>query len=141
MPREKLAIALDDEARLRAALDEADIVPQLMLATHLTGKFDLLEEARSFITGGWSFQEAIPDPLRAEIRSRLVNALKDCRENSGALAPPSPELFRAILSGGVGTDVPPDYSEFMIEETFEDGFDGRRVDWRRAARTGGPTAR
>ena len=129
--REKLAIALDDEARLRAALDEADIVPQLMLATHLTGKFDLLEEARSFITGGWSFQEAIPDPLRAEIRSRLVNALKDCRENSDALAPPSPELFRRILSGGVGTDVPPDYSEFMIEETFEDGFDGRRVDWRR----------
>ena len=130
-PQQKLATALGDVARLRAALEEADIVPQLMLVGHLTGEADLLEEARPFITGGWSFMEAIPDELKARIRNRLVDALQNCEGHPEAMQPPSAEAFRKILSVGVGTDVPADYCEFMTEETFDDGRDGRRIEWQR----------
>lgn len=126
-----VAFALKDEAQLRAALEDADIVPQLLLTAHLTGRSELLDECHPFIIGGWSFQETISDALKSKIRECLIEALKASADNPSALAPPTIERFRQILSVGVGVALPEDYTEFMLEETFEDGFDGRHVDWRR----------
>ena len=127
---EQLSTVLRNEARLRAALAEADIVPQLLLSSHLSACPDLLEAARPFVTGGWSFQETIPEPLKARIRDSLVEALKACAAHPDALVPPTTDSFREILSAGVGTALPADYVEFMLEETFDEGVDGRRVEWR-----------
>ena len=129
---QQLEAAVADETRLRAALTEADLVPQLLLASHLSGRSDLLEEARPFITGGWSYQETIPEPLRVRIRDRLVEVLEACAAGALALAPPATDAFREILGAGVGAALPSDYVEFMLEETFEEGVDGRRVEWRGA---------
>jgi 4-hydroxyacetophenone monooxygenase len=129
--RKKLAAAVRDEAQLRAALEETDIVPQLLLGAQLTGQSDLLNEARPHITGGWSFQETLPEELKARIRNRLVEALKASAAKPDDLVPPTAETFRELLSVGVGTAVPTDYADLLLEETFEDGVDGRRVDWRR----------
>ena len=46
--------AVVDEPALRAALAEADIVPQLMVQAQLSGDTDLLDRARPHVTGGWS---------------------------------------------------------------------------------------
>ena len=64
----RFARAVADEAALARALEEADIVPQLLLQAHLSGDTDLLSEAAGYISGGWSFMETLPAALRAKSR-------------------------------------------------------------------------
>jgi len=123
--------ALRDEAQLRAALREADIVPLLLLGAQLTGKDDLVERAAPFITGGWSFLNTIPEELRAEIGDRVVEALHALAEGRARSVPkPSPARFRQLLSYGVGESLPELYAEAMLEEWPEGTGDLRAVKWR-----------
>ncbi|MDB5592045.1 NAD(P)/FAD-dependent oxidoreductase, partial [Enterovirga sp.] len=123
--------AVADEAVLRAALHEADLVPQLLLHAQLTGDTTLLDEARLHIRGGWSYQQDVPDDLAARIRDALVSALKDAA--SGGARPscrPSVDEFRRIMSVGIGTELPPHYAEMWLEEWNGEGRDLRSVEWR-----------
>ncbi|SNT31781.1 4-hydroxyacetophenone monooxygenase [Tardiphaga sp. OK246] len=125
--------ALADEDMLRGALEQADIVPQLLVIGHLTGDMNLLERASPFIKGGWSFLEAIPDHLRAEIRERLVEALRMRAEHT---TPPSVseisrDEFKRILTAGIGQAAPDDYVDLLREELSLPELDTRSVPWRR----------
>jgi 4-hydroxyacetophenone monooxygenase len=123
--------AAADEAVLRAALRDADIVPQLLVHAQLTGETRLLDEARPYIQGGWSYQQVVPNELAARIQDALVRALKDAA--SGASRPgsrPSVEQFRYLMSAGIGTDLPPHYAEMWLEEWNGEGQDLRSVAWR-----------
>src|SRR5665213_315685 len=131
--RDRARAALGDEARLRSALLQADIVPQLLLVGQLSGDDALLERAAPFITGGWSFLNTIPEALRAEIRDRLVAGLRDLADGrAGVVTRPSPSRFRQLISYGVGEKLPELYAEAMLEEWPEGGGDLRSVKWRKA---------
>jgi 4-hydroxyacetophenone monooxygenase len=130
--RAQARAALADEARLRAALRETDIVPQLLLVAQLSGDDALVERAAKFITGGWSFLNTIPEELRAEIRERLVEGLRCLAGGRAAsFARPSPARFRALISHGVGESLPELYAEAMLEEWQAGTGDLRSVPWRK----------
>ena len=125
--------AVSDEAALRAALERADVVPQLMVQAQLSGDTDLLERARPHISGGWSYMQDVPAGLAAEIRERLVQTLKS-RAAGGAPAGHddlSPGMFGRVMSTGVGALVPDDYVSMMLEEVGAGKHDVRSVRWRR----------
>lgn len=128
--RPDLHVAIADEARLRGALAEADIVPQLLLEAQLSGQDDLLDEARPFIRGGWSYQVDIPEDLRGRISERLIVTLKAAAASGTALTPPSPERFMELLNTGIGTTIGSEYSGMMLEEMNDTGADHRSVAWR-----------
>ena len=130
--RVRAKAALADETRLRAALRDADIVPLMLLVGQLTGEDALLERATIFITGGWSFLNTIPEDLRAEIRERVIDALRALADGKARDVPkPSPARFRHLLSLGVGETLPELYAEAMLEEWPEDTGDLRAVPWRK----------
>jgi 4-hydroxyacetophenone monooxygenase len=124
--------AVRDEAVLRTALETADIVPLLLAEAQLSGRTDLLDETAAFISGGWSYMEAVPEDLRARIRDRLVETLRHCATaGPAALMPPDRTTFARLMSTGVGQPVPDDYVAMMMEEMTEEDEDARSVPWRR----------
>jgi len=64
----EFAQAVADEAALRAALMDADPVPQLLLQAQLSGDTDLLDQARSQITGGWNYMHTLSPAMCETIR-------------------------------------------------------------------------
>jgi len=108
--------AISDERALRAALQEADIVPTLLVLVQLTGDMHILHEAAPFIKGAWSFQEEIPEKLKEKIRDRLVGALKEHAGVSPNLAPPAEDMLRQMMSVAVGQTVPSAYVPLLLEE-------------------------
>ncbi len=127
---ERCRAALRDEALLRKALKDADIVPQLLVQAQLSGDTALLEEAAPHITGAWSYQESIPEELRARIRDGLVAALARVAAEGKAPAL-TREAFAQLVSGGAGKPVPDDYVAMMMEEMTEGTTDARSIAWRR----------
>jgi 4-hydroxyacetophenone monooxygenase len=124
--------AVADEAALRRAIEEADVVPQLLVQAQLSGETDLLDEARPYIQGAWSFMQQIPAGLAARIRDRLVQALKaraSCE--SAPSQPTSRQMYGNLMSVGIGQPIPDDYVTMMLEEIEHEGGDRRRVHWRR----------
>jgi len=122
--------AIADDTKLREALFEADIAPMLMVLVQLTGDMAILEEVRPFITGAWSFMENVPEDLRAKVRERLIDALKQ-KAAAGALPAVTidPAKLQRMMSAAVGTDVPAEYIPLMVEE-MRFGEDTRTVKWR-----------
>jgi hypothetical protein len=51
---------LGDATHLRAAIDEADIVPLLLVLAHLSGDEAILDEAAPYIHGAWNFMHTVP---------------------------------------------------------------------------------
>jgi 4-hydroxyacetophenone monooxygenase len=121
--------AAADEAALRGALAQADIVPQLLAHAQLSGETDLLEEARPFIRGAWSYMAELPPALEDTIRTRLFNTLEACALGAES-ARPSRAIFGHIMSVGIGQPIPDDYVDMMLEELDQDDVDARRVHWR-----------
>ena len=124
--------AVRDEAALRAALDDADIAPQLMVLVQLTGDLAILDEVAPHIHGAWSFLESVPPDLKQKVRDRLVEALQDCAVLDRP-APPLPpaETLQRMMSGGVGQTVPEEYIPLLVEETRLGPEDARAVHWQR----------
>ena len=60
-----------ENAGLRRALEAADPATLLLALVQLTGERHWLEAAKPFIRGPMSYQESMPEPLRASIRDRL----------------------------------------------------------------------
>ena len=131
--------AVRDEAALRAALDEADIAPMLMVLVQLTGDLALMDEVAPYIHGPWSFLESVAGALKQRVRDRLVEALKDYAA-SGREPPARPpaELLQRMMSAGVGQPVPEEYIPLLLEEIRLGDEDPRAVRWQHEpARLGG----
>jgi 4-hydroxyacetophenone monooxygenase len=108
--------AVYDERALRAALQEADIVPTLLVLVQLTGDMEILHEAAPFIKGAWNFQEEIPEQLKEKIRDRLVETLKSHTGVRPNLTPPDEDILRQMMSVAVGQTVPSAYVPLLLEE-------------------------
>jgi 4-hydroxyacetophenone monooxygenase len=108
-----IAEALRDKKALIAAIDEADIVPLLLLDAQLSGRDDLLLEAKPFIRGAWSYLQNIPDALQQKIRRRLVDTLEALTIEPTV---PDEKRFTDILSVGIGQALPSDYARMMLAE-------------------------
>lgn len=124
--------AVRDEAALRAALEEADIAPTLMVLAQLSGEDGLLEEVAPHIQGPWSFMESVPPELKAKLRDRLVAVLKDYAATGRAPPADLPSgRMQRLMSAGVGQNVPEDYIPLLKEEMRFGEEDTRAVRWRR----------
>ena len=122
--------AVADESALRHALDEADIVPTLVVHAQLSGDTRLLDEAAPYITGAWSFNESIPDGVKTRARDALVEVLKDYAA-TGRTPPRTPaDRLRHLMSAAVGQDVPSEYVPLLTEEMRMAPEDTRTVTWR-----------
>ena len=60
---------------LRERLEAADPATLLLALVQISGERHWLEQAKPFIRGPMSYQETMPEPLRAQIRDRLAQVL------------------------------------------------------------------
>jgi 4-hydroxyacetophenone monooxygenase len=120
-----------DLSALRGALQEADVVPALMVLTHLSGDTGLLERAAPHIQGGWNYQASLPPALASEIRERLVQELQRQAADPQEPALPSEQTLQRIMSASVGAEVPAEYVPLFVEELQLGEADTRALNWRK----------
>lgn len=126
------AHAIADETSLRKSLEGADIVTSLLVHAHLSGDFQLLDQAAPFVQGAWNYLEKIPDELKGRIREALVQTLKKVAatgEQPSRLLPN--DVLKKIMSVGAGQQVPDEYIPLMVEELKLGPEDTRALQWRR----------
>ncbi len=127
------AALVADEARLRAALEDADIGPLLMVLVQLTGDEALLDELAPCFTGAWDYSHHVPEEKQRTVRARLVEVLKaHAGEGRSLRRVPSERLLRKMMSVCVGETVPDEYVPMMLEEMALEDRDPRGVSWRAA---------
>ena len=122
----------DENADLRSALEAADPATLLLSLVHLTGERDWLEQARPFIRGPMSYQEAMPEEMRANIRDRLGAVLDEmARTGISSCQPPDDALLSEMMAVAAGEPVPDDYIAMMREDLTQDNLASRSLTWRR----------
>ena len=122
-----------NERALRRALQEANIVPTLLVLAQLSGDTSLLDEASPYIDGAWPHMERIPASIRERARDRLVEVLRGyARTGSSGVPVTSPQALQHMMSMAVGQAVPDEYVPLLIEETRMHVEDARALQWRRA---------
>jgi 4-hydroxyacetophenone monooxygenase len=115
---------------LRKALDEADIVPLLMVLVQFTRDIDLMERCSSYIRGPFDAQQTIPQALRQEIVDKLVCLLdQDPPISERVPGEPNDALLLRMMSVAVGQPVPPIYTQMMREDLRFDGPDPAAIRW------------
>ncbi len=117
-------ITADDEA-LRKALKEAHI-PSLMAAlVHITGNVDIIRGPIRPVNDFFGdAQGGIPEAQQAEIRELAFNALRKYRDGGQRMPAPPPEsLVHEMVNFVIGTEVGPDYAEFLVSELAMDNRD------------------
>jgi 4-hydroxyacetophenone monooxygenase len=118
---------LQDPVQLNRALQEADIVPLLMVLVHFTEDVELMNRCASYIRGPFDYMQRIPDELRKEIIDRLVSVLSEYAAGKCELpAAPADSLFVRMMSVAVGHPVPSKYVEMMREDFGFGGNNGAR---------------
>jgi 4-hydroxyacetophenone monooxygenase len=117
----------------RELLAQADLAPLLASFVQLSGEEDLLGRCRPFITGAWSFNEAVPQALRDELLDRLSACLAAIQSGSRPPAPtPDSTRLRAIMETCIGQRVPDEYLPLITHEMGLAGSNGLEVEWRQA---------
>jgi 4-hydroxyacetophenone monooxygenase len=121
-----------DRTRLVDALKAADIVPLLLVYTHLSGDETMLDRFRPLIKGAWSFEVESDEALEAELRDKLIATLEHYANNGHAL-PPAPDQARLqhMCDVAVGQPVPSEYLPMVLEELNFDRTDAKSVRWRK----------
>jgi 4-hydroxyacetophenone monooxygenase len=122
----------DDDASIRAALDDADVVPLLPAVAELTGDYSLVrpelrpDPARLLEPGAG----LTPDDERTarDLAARALARFRDA--GSEPASPPAPEQVRDLLAFVVGDGALSDYTEMLLEELQADE-DRRAPGWRR----------
>lgn len=110
----------DQDARLREALDEANIPALLAVLRQLTGDDRWLEPpyAPALPRGPGDHDDGgLPERVQAEIRDAVHDLVVGLRE--GSIQPaesPSPEEVARILTVTLGTEVPEEAGGLMMEE-------------------------
>ncbi len=120
-----------ENPELRRALEAADPATLLLALVQLTGEAHWLEAAKPFIRGPMSYQEFMPEPLRAQIRDRLCDVL--AKTAPDAAAPPrrtEDALLREMMSVAAGEPVADEYIAMMREDLTDDTLASRSLKWR-----------
>jgi 4-hydroxyacetophenone monooxygenase len=113
------------------ALEDADIVPLLMVLVQFTGDFHLLDRCEAYIKGPHDAQQRVPSELKQEIIDRLVAVLERYRNGEFEMPPPPNDaLFTRMMSVAVGRPVPPKYVEMMRDDFKFGAQDAGGVCWR-----------
>jgi 4-hydroxyacetophenone monooxygenase len=94
----------------------------------LTGDAAALDEYRPYITGPWSFHEAVPPALKQKLYERLEAFLESGRPPA---PPPSEALFRTMMAVSVGQAVPEEYVPLIKHEMGLAGAPPLEVTWRK----------
>ena len=127
------AALVADEARLRAALEDADIGPLLMVLVQLTGDEAPLDALAPCFTGAWDYSHHVPEDEQRAVRARLVAVLEaHAAEGRPLRRIPSGRLLRKMMSVCVGETVPDEYVPMMLEEMALEDRDPRGICWRAA---------
>jgi len=125
------AAIVADEAELRQALAESDIVTLAMVLVQLTGDDAILDAVAPCVRGPWDYAVTMPDGLADEIRGRLVETLNDYAASGRALPPaPTAAQLQRMMSVSVGEAVSDEYAPMMAEELALDDTDPRGIEWR-----------
>jgi 4-hydroxyacetophenone monooxygenase len=119
-------------AGLRRALEAADPATLLLALVQLTGERHWLQLAKPFIRGPMSYQEFMPEPLRAQIRDRLAQVLAEiARSGEVPRRQADDALLREMMAVATGEVVPDDYIAMMREDLTDDTLASRSLKWRR----------
>ena len=123
---------LAEESQLEERLAELDVQPLLLVYGHLTGDTATLDRFAPFIKGAWGFEESVPEPMKAELRGKLIDTFKDYTAAGRPLPPaPSRELLAKMADTAVGAHVPEAYYAMIYDELNFDGKDAKAVQWRK----------
>jgi 4-hydroxyacetophenone monooxygenase len=121
-----------ETAGLQHALEAADPATLLLALVQLTGERHWLETAKPFIRGPMSYQEFMPEPLRAAIRDRLREVLAEtARNGKPAQREPDDALLREMMSVAAGEPVSDQYIAMMREDLTDDTLKSRSLKWRK----------
>ena len=121
----------DDDAAIRAALEDALVPPLLPALVHLTGDLTLLRpELRTNPAQVLEEQGGLTPQQQADTRELALRTLTEFRDGGCQQAPPpSTEDLRAILefvTGGAATD---EHLPLLVEELAPGDTDPRGPDW------------
>jgi 4-hydroxyacetophenone monooxygenase len=112
--------AAGDEARLRAAIELANVPILLPVLVQLTGDerwvaAPYLPERNRGLDDNPS--GGLPEEVQAEIRDAALRAIRDWRAGRPlALPEPAPELMVRMLSVVMGEEIPPEYGPMLAHE-------------------------
>jgi 4-hydroxyacetophenone monooxygenase len=124
---------VDDDATIRAAVEDADVPPLLATVAHLTGELDILrDELRPKLDSILDPFAGLSEAERQEAHDLAAAALSRWRDR-GCPAPASlaDADLEHIIGYLVGADTP-DYLELLEEELALDGDDRRAPRWHKA---------
>ena len=126
-----LKALVGDKAHLQEALKSADVAPLLMVFIHLGGDPVWLDRLAPHIKGPWSFHEAAPEDVKAELRAAFVDLLSDYAATGRPLpVTPPMDLLPRMLDVCTGQHVPPEYYPLVLEEMDLADSDPKTVRWR-----------
>lgn len=115
-----------DEARTRAALEEANLPTLVMVLHHLTGERRWLEEPfRPTLTKGLTDHDAggFSPEVQRTVREAALEALRAWHSGRApAVAAPSPDLLVEMTSACMGEPVPEEYARLLASEMDRDAL-------------------
>jgi 4-hydroxyacetophenone monooxygenase len=113
---------------LRLGLAAADPVTLLLVLVQLTRDRSWLDAAQPYIHGPMSYQERMPEELRAAIRTTLYDVLRDPDRSDDSA--PDDALLRDMMSVAAGEPVPDEYIPMMREDLTQSTLASRSLHWR-----------
>jgi 4-hydroxyacetophenone monooxygenase len=123
---------LQDHAQLEAHLLELDVVPLLLVYTHLSGDEALLREYAPHIKGAWVFEVEDVPALKQKVVTALIETFADYAANDRPLPPAPPaDMLQRMCDAAVGGHVPAEYLPMVQEELSFDRTDAKTVKWRK----------
>ncbi|MEO6717880.1 MAG: NAD(P)/FAD-dependent oxidoreductase [Novosphingobium sp.] len=126
-----LKALVSGRAALLKHLEHADTAPLLMVLVHLGGDPTWLDRIAPHIKGPWSFHDATPDALRAELREAVADVLEGYASTGKRLPTELPmDLLPQMLRACTGQDVPSEYFPMVDEEMDLADADPKTVHWR-----------
>ncbi len=131
--KKQLAQAAADPDVLRKSVAGAHIVPLLMSYIQLTGDKAYLQEVKPYISGGWDFEQNLPEEMQSRIRADLVDAIERLAKGGSEVAHREPSIheLKQMVDVACGSEVPEKYLPIFFEETCFGGHDYRAVKWRK----------
>jgi 4-hydroxyacetophenone monooxygenase len=120
----------DNDAALRAAINEASIPALMVSVMHLTGNTDHFRgDIRPLTDPLGEDDDSLTEEQRAPLRDIAFQALSDYRDRGCTLpAPPSEDMVLEAMHYINGFPIPDDVLPLMQEELALNGEDPRKVD-------------